>query len=73
MHFDPDHDDSIADDLCQVIERANAERRHALAAVLGAAWLAIHDGTTHRLAEALQAIAEDKLIRAADIGEEVIL
>lgn len=70
MHFDPDHDDSLADDLFAVIERAIAERQHALSAVLSVAFNSLHDGTTRELAELIRPHYETFLVGAMmDDGE----
>lgn len=64
MHFDPDKDDSIADEVYLLIERAIDEQRHALAAILSSTFCAIHENRTRELAEAVRPFAEGCLAGA---------
>lgn len=63
MHFDPDKDNSLADDLFTVLERAVEEQAHATAAILAATWSALHENRTHELAEAIAPFSEGLLLK----------
>lgn len=55
--FHDDKDDSLADDVYTVLERALDEDQAAAGAVLATLWTALHDGRTRELAEAVRPFA----------------
>lgn len=56
MHLDIDKENSLADDVYAVIERAMNEGHGAVAATIGTVWTAMHGGYIHELLEAIRPV-----------------
>lgn len=58
MMLDMDKDNSLADDVYAVLERAMDEEKGAAAAILSSLWLALHGNFTREVAEAIRPVME---------------
>lgn len=56
MYVDTEKDNSLADDVFAVMERAMDEEQGAAAAILACVWTALHGGYTREVAEAIRPV-----------------